>query len=320
MDDKLSNNVLELRQIVEANLEIPAPADDKPDAPETKTSKFTPKSAEPEEPEEAKIWAYLGVVGGAGVTSLAVQSAWELSTSEVDGEKARVLLVDLDFERGDCAAYLDMETSISIAELNETDGRMDENLAATFIRRVSPSLSLLSAEAEIGGNDLLSTNALLSLLDSVSGLFDYIILDVPPMWRAWTQAVIGAADKFALVTEARVPALHLTRKIAEDIREAMSLPALPDIILNKHERRSLSGGLSLGDVHKVLRRDSCSQIVVDDETLRIAINTGKPAGVLKPKSRYTKSVRAHVRTWRNLEANPPAKAAPRRRDRRAARS
>jgi len=194
---------------------------------------------------------------------------------------------------------------------------MDESLAATFIRPVNPNLSLLSAVSQMGGNDLLSTNALLSLLDVVSGQYDFVVLDVPPMWRAWTQAVIGAADKFALVTEARVPALHFAKRMAEDIREAMSLTDLPDIVLNKHERRSLSGGLSLRDIHKVLERETSAQICVDEETLRIAINTGKPVGILKPKSRYTKSVREHVRSWRNLETETKAK--PHRRERRAAR-
>lgn len=307
-DNDAKNNVLELRQVIEDSLEIPPP-DSNPAASNAIDTK-------PEEPKQSQIWAFLGVVGGAGVTSLAVQVAWELSTTEIDGHTAKVLLVDLDFERGDCAAYLDTEPSISLTELNETEGRMDENLAETFIRPMNPNLSLLSAGSQIGGNDLLSTNALLSLLDVVSSQFDFVILDVPPMWRAWTQAVIGASDKFALVTEARVPALHLAKKMAEDIGEAMSLDELPDIVINKHERRALNGGLDLRDVHKVLGRETCSQICVDDETLRIAINTGKPAGVLKPKSRYTKSVREHVRTWRNL--NVQTRAKPRRRDKRAA--
>lgn len=308
MDDITENNVLELRRIAEGEMEIPTPFD----------SSANPESDEVDPPKEAKIWAYLGVVGGAGVTSLAVQTAWELSSKEIDGTTAKVLLVDLDFERGDCAAYLDTEPSINLAELNETEGRMDENLAATFIRPLNPNLSLLSAGSQMGGNDLLSTNALLSLLDVVSGQFDFVILDVPPMWRAWTQAVIGAADKFALVTESRVPALHLAKKLAEDIAEAMSLDDLPDIVINKHEKRALNGGLGLRDVHKVLDRETCSQISADDETLRIAINTGKPAGVLKPKSRYTKSVREHVKTWRGLDV-AIAKYEPHVRDKQAAR-
>ncbi len=311
MDNIAENNILELHMIAEDEMDIPTPS----------PGSENPQSDETNTPKEAKIWAYLGVVGGAGVTSLAVQTAWELSSMETDGELAKVLLVDLDFERGDCAAYLDTEPSISLDELNETEGRMDENLAETFIRPINTNLSLLSAGSQMGGNDLLSTNALLSLLDVLSSQFDFVILDVPPMWRTWTQAVIGAADKFALVVESRVPALHLAKKLAEDISEAMSLDNLPDIIINKYERRPLSGGLSLRDVHKVLERETCSQISVDDETLRIAINTGKPAGVLKPKGRYSKSVREHVKAWRNLdlEVEGEVQTEPRRRKRRVAR-
>ena len=310
MDDNTDNNILELRRIAEGEKKVSTLS---PNA----STGLEPNQTEP--PKEAKIWAYLGVVGGAGVTSLAVQTAWELSTMEIDGQAEKVLLVDLDFERGDCAAYLDTEPSISLDELNETEGRMDENLAATFVQPINANLSLLSASSQMGGNVLLSTNALLSLLDVVSAQFDFVILDVPPMWRAWTQAVIGAADKFALVTEARIPALHLTKKMAEDIAEAMSLADLPDIILNKHDRRSLNGGLSLHDVHKVLGRKTCSEICVDAETLRIAINTGMPAGILKPKSRYTKSVREHVRAWHGLATETKTKARQRRHDKRVAR-
>ncbi len=306
MDDTPENNVLDLLRVVNGEMEIPTPA-------------TPPKTSGCEPIKEAKIWAYLGVVGGAGVTSLAVQTAWELSTMASVDQTTKVLLVDLDFERGDCAAYLDTEPSINLTELNETEGRMDENLAETFMRPINPNLSILSANSQLGGNDLLSTSALLSLLDVVSGQFDFIVLDVPPMWRAWTQAVIGAADKFALVSEARVPALHLAKKMAEEIREAMSFEELPDVVLNKYERRSLNGSLSLRDVHKVLGRETCAQICVDDETLRIAINTGKPAGTLKPKSRYTRSVHTHVRNWCDLQAEDKTATEPFRYERRRAR-
>lgn len=300
VDDITDSNVLELRQIVDEGLVIPSPTD-------TKT----------EQPKDAQIWTYFGAIGGAGVTSLAVQAAWELSSQAINGPGLNTVLVDLDFERGACAAYLDAQPSVSIEELNGAEGRMDADLAATFITGVSPGLSLISAHAELGGNDQVSTGALLSLLDNISGLFDIVILDVPPMWRPWTEAVIGAADKFALVAEARVPALHQTKKLSADITEALSLSQPPDIILNKFERRSLRGGLSLADTQKVLGDITCSQICVDDETVRIAINTGKPAGALKPNSRYVKSVRAHVQDW--YRSNSEFGMAPQPHDRRAAR-
>lgn len=311
-NDITDNNVLELRQIVSEGLDIP-------------TLKDAPTDTKFEQPKEAQIWTYFGAVGGAGVTSLAVQAAWELSSPDINGPRAKTVLVDLDFERGDCAAYLDTIPGMSIADLNGAEGRMDADLAASFITEVSPGLSLISAQAELGGNDHVSPDALLSLLDNISGLFDIVILDVPPMWRPWTQAVIGAADKFALVTEARVPALHQTKKLSNDITDAMELSHSPEVIINKFERRTLRGGLSLADAQKVLGGIKCNQICVDEETVRTAINTGKPAGALKPNSRYVKSVRAHVQDWYRASSGSEAELGaefstkPQQQDRRVAR-
>jgi len=314
VDRPTDDNILELLHIAEDGLAIPELVV------ETKTTEILPA-------QEAQIWAYLGVVGGVGVTSLAVQTAWELAK-----RKAKVLLIDLNFERGDCAAYLDMPPSLHIAELNKAEGRMDEELAATFIKpwrasKTCPTtLSVFCANGELGGNDQISPAALLSFLDNVSNSFDFIILDIPPMWRAWTQAAIGAADKFALVTEARVPALHQTRKLATDITDVLKLSQSLEIILNKYERRALRGGLDLIDVHKVLTVKTSAQICVDNETLRAAVNTGTPAGALKPNSRYTKSVHEHVQNWLGLSKSVKQKDKPikqkaksiKQRDRRAA--
>ncbi len=310
------DNILDLLQKVQDDLEIPEPV------PAT-------KPAEPDgPPREAQIWAYLGVAGGVGVTSLAVQTAWELGKG-----KARVLLVDLNFERGDCAAYLDMPPSLQIGELNKADGRMDEDLAATFIKPFGRfpnnskqagkssqhQLFVFSAKGELGGNDLISANSLLCFLDCVSTRFDFIVLDIPPMWRSWTQAAIGAADKFALVTEARVPALHQARNLAEDITALMKLNPPPEIILSKYERRALRGGLGLLDVHKVLACQTSTQICIDEETLRTAINTGIPAGAYKPNSRYAKSVHAHVQNWLGSRSGTQKSRSTQPRERRVAR-
>ena len=107
----------------------------------------------------------------------------------------------------------------------------------------------------MGGNDNVDPQALLGLLDQICGMFDFVILDIPPMWRSWTQAVIGAADKFALVTEMRVPALHRTKKMSDFIKMRL-YPFLtpPDIIINKFERRETSHSISLKNAHDVLGR------------------------------------------------------------------
>jgi len=250
---------------------------------------------------DAQVWAYQGVHGGAGVTSLVVETAFELSSPNDKNDNhlpAEVLLIDLDFERGSCAAFLDIQPSMKIEELNAAAGRMDMALASTFIRKYTKKLSVIVAEGELGGNDIIDPAALLSLLDIVSTMYDYIILDVPPMWRSWTQAVIAAADKFTLVTELSVPSLHKTKDISQQITSTMGLTLPPHVLINKFERRALRGGVTLKDAVHVLDRDDLITVCVDEDIVRQSINTGQPAGKLKPESRYSKSVRQHIRVWR----------------------
>ena len=243
--------------------------------------------------DDAKIWAYLGVVGGAGVSSLAVQTAYELATLYEKADQ-NVCLVDLDFERGSCAQYLDIPASLHLEDLNAGQDRMDAVLAATFLRHYSNNLSVIAPRAVLGGNDLVSADAFLSLLDIICTMFDHIVLDIPAMWRPWSEAAVGAADRFSLVTELQVPALHKTKSLSEQICAALDLETPPDILINKYERRAGRNSLIIKDAHSVIGRTDIGNICVDEDTVQAAINEGKPAGKIRPESRYVKSVRAHV--------------------------
>jgi pilus assembly protein CpaE len=284
-EDQLDDNILVLRNRV-----------DDPGA----EGLDQPASSEPVKRTEAQIWAFQGVHGGAGVTSLIVQMGFDLSVGE--GKKNKnlpsVLLIDMDFERGNCCSYLDVPHSMRIDELNAAAGRMDEALAQTFIRKCGENLSIISAEGELGGNDIIDPSALLELLDKVSTLYDYILMDVPQMWRSWTQAVIGASDKFTLVMEPSVPALHRAKHMSETIFSTMNLTTPPLILLNKFERRSLRHGVTLRDAIHVIGRPDLLTVAIDEDVLRQSINSGQPVGNFKPDSRYAKSVREITREWR----------------------
>lgn len=262
---------------------------------------LTERVEEADMEKEAQVWAFQGIHGGAGVTSLIVQIAYELSagSGKKDEKRPKVLLIDLDFERGSCSSYLDVPPSLKIEELNAAAGRMDDALAQSFIRRCGKGLYLISAESELGGNDIIDPVALLSLLDKVSGNYDYILMDVPQMWRSWTQAVIGASDKFTLVLEPSVPALHLAKDLSEKISSAMSLTIPPNILLNKFERRSLRHGVTLRDAIQVVGRPDLLTVAIDDDVLRQSINSGQPAGSFKSDSRYAKSIREITHAWRS---------------------
>ena len=251
----------------------------------------------------AKILAFMGVCGGVGVTSLAIQAAHSAKglMAGVLGREPRIGVIDLDFEGGALASYLDILPGIRSDLLAGSADRIDSALTAALITKHASGIDVLCGYNGLGGNDSVSPDCVLSILDSATDLFDVIILDVPRLWRPWTHAAIGAADHFALVTELTIPGLHMCRQRLGEIEAEVQMQAPAQIILNKFERRSLRSRLTSKDAKVTLERDITAQICVDNDTLSDAMNCGEPVGALKPDSRYVKDVTAYVSTCLGLD-------------------
>src|SRR5450756_3070269 len=67
------------------------------------------------EPTEAQIYTFLPAVGGAGVTTLAVQTAMLMLNSGGQRVKPSTCLVDLNFQNGAVADYLDLEPRLNLS-------------------------------------------------------------------------------------------------------------------------------------------------------------------------------------------------------------
>ena len=93
---------------------------------------------------EAQIFTFLPAVGGAGVTTLAVQTAMLLLNSGARGKTA-TCLVDLDFQHGACADYLDIEPRLNLGEIEPRPERLDRQLLEVML-----SLSRLGPGGDCG--------------------------------------------------------------------------------------------------------------------------------------------------------------------------
>ena len=259
-----------------------------------------PEKAGPVRPGvEAIVWGFMGGNGGAGVTSLAVEFAYELSEGRgiatPRGEKAnrpRVCLFDLDFENGVCANYLDVNPKMQIEDLIFEASRIDRELTESLMSSYSVSLDVLAVPQSLNGNSRVDPNRILALMDQICNLYDYVILDVPRIWTPWTHAAIGGSDQFFLITELTVPSLQSVRKKLAAISDIEGLETVnAEIIINKHERRSFRNSLRLGDAEKATGRKAFGSVCIQAEPVRDAINRGEPVGVTSPDSRFAKDCR-----------------------------
>lgn len=94
--------------------------------------------------KEAQIFTFLPAVGGAGVTTLAIQTAMLLLNCG-KGRKTATCLVDLDFQHGACADYLDLEPRLNLGEIEPRPERLDRQLLEVMLSYHASGLALVAA-------------------------------------------------------------------------------------------------------------------------------------------------------------------------------
>ncbi len=257
----------------------------------------TEQTSEPASGPDAQVWGFMGGTGGVGVTSLCVQLAFEYCKHHIQQKQPgqsppKVLLFDLDFEAGMCTRYLHVRPSAHIEDLAHGSTPIDENLATSLMSTYEGVFDVLAVPNSLSGNASVNPAQVLTLLDTVCHMYDLIILDIPRLWTPWTHATIGAADKFFLVSELTIPALHATKDRARAIRD---IPGLEDVdvnlIINKYDRRPLRNSIRMSDAEKAFGGPPKFVISSNFDPVRDAINRGEPVSVSSKDSRYAKDTR-----------------------------
>jgi pilus assembly protein CpaE len=251
------------------------------------------KGATTSEATEAQIYTFLPAVGGAGVTTLAVQSAMMLLNSGHRG-KASTCLVDLDFQHGACADYLDLEPRLNIGEIEPRPERLDRQLLEVMLSHHSSGLAVVAAPNRPAEMRSFDPDVVTALLDLVSSNFDYVVFDMPRTWFSWTDSVLLGSNKLFIVSEMTVPGLRHAKQLVEAIRERLGDGPQPQVIINRFEQKLFSSGLRKSDIEQVLGDSFAACIPNHYGLVREAIDRGIPLDEVKPGNKITAQLRKLV--------------------------
>jgi pilus assembly protein CpaE len=259
-----------------------------------------------EKATQAQIYTFLPAVGGAGVTTLAVQTALLLLNSGGPRVKTKTCLVDLDFQHGAVADYLDLEPRLNLAEVEPRPDRLDRQLLEIMLSYHASGLAVVAAPNRPAEMRSFDPDVVTRLLDLVSSHFDYVVFDMPRTWFSWTDSVLLGSDKLFIVSETTVPALRHARNLVAAIKERLGDGPHPQVIVNRFQPRMFAPGLRLTDLRQVLG-DAFTAVIPNDYALvREAIDRGVPLDEVKPGNKITAELKKIVLG----DAKPDAKSAP----------
>ena len=230
---------------------------------------------------EAQIYTFLPAVGGAGVTTLAIQTAMLMLNSGGPRMKPSTCLLDLNFQNGAVADYLDLEPRLNLAEIEPRPDRLDRQLLEVMLSYHASGLAVVAAPNRPAEMRSFDPDVVTRLLDLVSTNFDYVVFDMPRTWFSWTDSVLLGSNKLFIVSETTVPSLRHAKQLVAAIKERLGEGPNPQVIVNRFEHRMFSSGLRHSDLVQTLGDAFVSAIPNDYALVREAIDRGVPLDEVK---------------------------------------
>ena len=140
-----------------------------------------------------------GLAGGSGASTFAANLAWELATISKEGP--RVCLIDLDFQYGSAATYLDLPRKEAVFELLTDAANADSDALLQAMLTFNDKLHVLTAPADMLPLDIIGPEEIARIIDMARANFDFVVIDMPKTIVAWTETVLTRAHVYFALME-----------------------------------------------------------------------------------------------------------------------
>ena len=231
-------------------------------------ARFAPSDSLVGRPPLGRIHAYYGAKGGVGTTTIAINAAIALH-----GLGRSVCLVDGNLQFGDHRVFLDLGLDKkSIVDLVSTP-TMDADLVKSLVVKHDSGVDLLLAPPSPEAADHVTAAHLHEILDILSGLYDYVIVDIDKRLEDRNLMVLDVADTIFAVMTADLSCLKNVRLLLETIGHLGYEQGKLKLVLN---RSNAFTGISVKSAEGALRRPIEFQVVNEYRGAISALNTGAP--------------------------------------------
>jgi pilus assembly protein CpaE len=180
------------------------------------------------ESTRGKVFTIVNAKGGSGATSVAVNLA--LALQSIHHSTALVDLAPL----GHCSLHLNLKPAFTVSDAITNLHRLDSSLLDSFMARHDRGLQVL-AGASIPSAIEPSASDFARLLDTILGLFHYIVVDASSRLDSATRLVSNLSEKILLVAHADVASLWSAGRVAQYLGESGSRDRFA-LVLNRYRK------------------------------------------------------------------------------------
>ena len=214
--------------------------------------------------------------GGVGTTTVAINLA-----SGLMGENVRVLLVDADLQFGDVAAFLNLKSNSTIANLAEDVNDLDIDLVEHIIMTHDSGLKVLAAPVDPEDADLLRETpaATATIVERLAERYYFVSVDTGCTMDEVNLNLFDRSSKIVIVGAPTLIAVKNLRLVLDLFtRMDYSASRIP-VVLNRmvDDKKGKSGTFAIEKIAQYLRHEVLTTIpAVEERVMLNAINRGIP--------------------------------------------
>ena len=227
-----------------------------------------------------RLIAFFAARGGAGASTLAHNTAWNLAQSV--GEQ--VLLVDLDLAFGTVGLAFNTDVKQTVGELLGTPERIDAQMLERIVVKYDDHLLLLPSRADLREMPPIEPEAVDRLLDLLRRMAAFVVVDLPHLWAPWVSHVLETADDLVIVAQPDLPNLRDTKGLLDGLAKRRGDKAPTRVVINKQDVYRKSQ-LSAKDFTETLKVEPALALAFDPVFGELSNNgqmLGEAAGAHKP--------------------------------------
>ena len=227
-------------------------------------------------------------IGGAGSTTIATHLAAALA--EARSDHARACVIDCDLQSGDVGAYLGCEPRLTLVDLLEADGRLDEELLRSVVCQGDERVDIVAAPSDIQPIEALDFDRLMAVVTLARRHYDVVLVDLPANLTNWAVSVIFAATRLVQVGTLSLGSLRHAKRQLQFLQSMGLERDRIDIVLNRVEQRFFKtiGDADAADTLNMPIRGS----IASDPAL---IQSAQDEGTLVSRSKFGKQMRELAR-------------------------